>query len=97
MRQKVHINGDGFGDPAGSIGACDAPEGYIADGTDCDDTDAGRAPNAAAGDKHRELFTRYLRQGDSAISAEMPWPFGGISCSVKPRYSLAMGVTHSGR
>jgi HK97 family phage major capsid protein len=34
------------------------------------DAAARRAPNAAAGDKHRELFTRYLRQGDQGVTAE---------------------------
>jgi len=33
------IDGDGFGDFNGGVAACDAPFGYIADGTDCDDTD----------------------------------------------------------
>src|SRR5690606_29162231 len=29
---------DGFGDPATMVSACEAPEGYIADSSDCDDT-----------------------------------------------------------
>jgi hypothetical protein len=32
-------DGDGYGDPAVVADACDAPEGYVRDGTDCDDTD----------------------------------------------------------
>ncbi|MEN9787908.1 MAG: hypothetical protein RLZZ299_3172 [Pseudomonadota bacterium] len=40
---------DGFGDAAVSDAACDAPDGFVADGTDCDDapaTGAGVNPDA---------------------------------------------------
>ncbi|MFP4598401.1 MAG: MopE-related protein, partial [Persicimonas sp.] len=30
-------DGDGFGDPADTVRACEAPAGYVEDGTDCDD------------------------------------------------------------
>lgn len=30
---------DGFGDPLAVVNACSAPEGYVADSTDCDDND----------------------------------------------------------
>jgi hypothetical protein len=33
-------DGDGLGDAASGVQACNAPSGTIADGTDCDDTDA---------------------------------------------------------
>ncbi len=39
-------DGDGYGDPASSVGACDQPTGYGSDGTDCDDGDAGVNPGA---------------------------------------------------
>jgi hypothetical protein len=43
------IDGDGSGDPSVStVSSCDGsiPEGYTADGTDCDDTNAAIHPNA---------------------------------------------------
>ena len=38
---------DGFGDAAVEYAACDAPNGYVADATDCDDEDAAVHPAAA--------------------------------------------------
>ncbi len=37
---------DGFGDPETTVEACSAPEGYVADGTDCDDSDGAINPEA---------------------------------------------------
>jgi hypothetical protein len=39
-------DGDGYGDPSTSATGCTAPTGYVADGTDCDDTDATFHPGA---------------------------------------------------
>ena len=39
-------DGDGYGDAALSLSACDAPSGYVADDTDCDDADATVNPGA---------------------------------------------------
>jgi len=39
-------DGDGFGDPDSIIVALDAPSGFVADGSDCDDTDASVYPGA---------------------------------------------------
>jgi hypothetical protein len=41
---------DGYGDPAVSVEACDAPEGYVALGDDCDDTNAAIHPDAVEDD-----------------------------------------------
>ncbi|MFH1463164.1 MAG: MopE-related protein [Pseudomonadota bacterium] len=40
-------DGDGYGDPEDAETACDAPSGYVSDGTDCDDTRAGVNPAQA--------------------------------------------------
>ncbi|MFH1468880.1 MAG: putative metal-binding motif-containing protein, partial [Pseudomonadota bacterium] len=39
-------DGDGFGDPAASTSACLAPEGFVAEATDCDDTSGDISPDA---------------------------------------------------
>ncbi len=39
-------DGDGYGDPGDAQDACEAPTGYIADGSDCDDGDSGVNPDA---------------------------------------------------
>jgi len=41
-------DGDGYGDPDGeTVTSRDAPEGYVRDDTDCDDTDAANSPGPA--------------------------------------------------
>ncbi len=40
-------DGDGFGDPATSVSDCDGGTAYVADATDCDDTDSAVNPGAA--------------------------------------------------
>jgi hypothetical protein len=39
-------DGDGYGTSSYSASACDAPSGYVADATDCDDGDASAYPGA---------------------------------------------------
>ena len=39
-------DGDDFGASESTLAACDQPSGYVADGTDCDDTDADVSPDA---------------------------------------------------
>ncbi len=40
-------DGDGWGRADDSLEACDAPDGYVVDGRDCDDADPGVSPDAA--------------------------------------------------
>ena len=40
-------DGDGYGDPLTPVQACEAPEGFVADGTDCNDEDADVNPATA--------------------------------------------------
>jgi hypothetical protein len=40
-------DGDTFGDPGSTAEACTAPPGYVADSTDCDDTNAAVHPGAS--------------------------------------------------
>ena len=42
----VDADGDGFGDPAGVVLACEAPPGTVADSTDCDDGSSQVFPGA---------------------------------------------------
>ena len=43
-------DGDGFGDDAGAVLACEAPSGAVAAGGDCDDTDPAYRPDAVEDD-----------------------------------------------
>jgi hypothetical protein len=47
LRPFYHdFDGDGYGDPADAVTACYAPDGYVTDGTDCDDGVRGVSPAA---------------------------------------------------
>ena len=39
-------DGDGYGDPDQTAESCESPEGYVADGSDCDDQQADAHPDA---------------------------------------------------
>lgn len=45
QRWFADTDGDGSGDPYAMVIACQAPEGHVADDTDCDDTDPGLHPD----------------------------------------------------
>ena len=48
------LDGDGFGDPDSMVEECEAPEGYVEDATDCDDSRADVNP-AAVGEVCEDL------------------------------------------
>jgi gliding motility-associated-like protein len=60
-------DGDGFGDAGSTTLACTAPEGYVTDNTDCDDTDALNDSNSAPFAANTEL-TIETHQGFTSIS-----------------------------
>ncbi len=41
------LDSDGYGDASSAVSACATPAGYVADDTDCDDSDAATNPGAA--------------------------------------------------
>jgi uncharacterized protein (TIGR03382 family) len=43
----VDADGDGYGDPGAPVTVCEGEEGFVADNTDCDDTDPSVHPGAA--------------------------------------------------
>ncbi len=43
------LDGDGYGDAANSVAACEQPAGHLADDTDCDDADALVSPAGTEG------------------------------------------------
>ena len=47
---RADTDGDGFGNAAVTVWACTAPTGFVADDTDCDDTEAATYPGAAEPD-----------------------------------------------
>ncbi|MGB0639495.1 MAG: putative metal-binding motif-containing protein [Myxococcota bacterium] len=42
----VDSDGDGYGNASESVSSCEAPSGYVADATDCDDSDSAVNPGA---------------------------------------------------
>lgn len=51
-------DGDGYGDDEEIVLACDAPDGYVADGGDCDDTDANVAEDCGGDEPEEEPTTQ---------------------------------------
>ena len=62
------LDGDSFGDAANTVDACVAPVGYVADNTDCDDSDSELRPDDRDGDGFSTCskLRRYQRDVDSA-------------------------------
>jgi hypothetical protein len=74
-------DGDGYGDPSEWLYTCDAPLGYVIDGTDCDDGDASIHPTAEdivgdGIDQNCDGALEYDLDGDGYESED----FGGPDC-----------------
>jgi len=72
------MDGDGFGNPAVTQIACSQPGGYVANNTDCDDTDALEKPGQvwykdADGDDYSDgmTLTQCLRPANYYVAAEL--------------------------
>ena len=67
-------DGDGFGTPAVTIQACSAPAGYVANNTDCNDSNAAIHPNA----------TELCNGVDDNCNGQIDETFAGLgkNCSV---------------
>ncbi len=64
------FDGDGFGDPADFVDACEAPGGYVLDATDCNDGDASVNPLAS------EICNNVDDDCDGSIDEDVPAPAG---------------------
>lgn len=76
---------DGFGDPADMVTDCTQPEGYVADCSDCDDTDPGSNPQAV------EVCDGIDNNCDQNIDEGNPG--GGQSCNTGLPGVCAAGTT----
>ncbi len=67
-------DGDGYGDASTTTQACDAPTGYVAADTDCDDTDASLFPEAGGscpmGVSCRAILDAGLSTGDDTYTID---------------------------
>jgi len=70
---------DGYGDPATQVLFTNAPDDYISDGTDCDDTDPYTHPGAAPNDSETECMRDQDEDdfGDSVVSGDI---VAGLDC-----------------
>ena len=74
-------DGDGYGDPDNATTACDQPGDYVADSSDCDDSDAAVNPGASetwydGTDQDCDGADDYDQDGDG----ERALDFGGFDC-----------------
>jgi len=69
----LDADGDGFGDPATAVEDCAVPDGYVLDGSDCDDTDPRNAPGLEeVCDFQDNNCDGLVDEGDAAPSSWFP-------------------------
>ena len=80
----VDADSDGYGDEDGTaLSQCDAPSGYVADNTDCDDTDSGINPGESEVEDSTDqdcddmVDEDFYTGGELVISEIMPKPDSG--------------------
>jgi hypothetical protein len=91
-------DGDGYGDPDTPADSCDAPDGYVEDASDCDDSDEAIHPGAEevcdAKDNNCDGITDPSRTFYEDIDGDGYSAYGGLSmdgCSPDPGFAESMG------
>ncbi|MEL6343272.1 MAG: putative metal-binding motif-containing protein [Myxococcota bacterium] len=78
-------DGDGYGDPDTTTTACDAPSGYVIDGTDCDDGSSVTHPGAAPRESLNPQGCYLDLDGDDYGDSSPPWGVSpGSDCADDP-------------
>ncbi len=79
-RWFADLDGDGYGDPTDSLIACDQPDDYVLDNTDCDDFQAVLHPDAPeVCDNIDNDCDGYRDEADPDIIGALPWHFDSDS------------------
>ena len=68
-------DGDGYGDPDQVIDACEAPEGHVPSGTDCDDAEPAAYPMFSVLPRPRGVRCRVVALAE--VVADARWRLGG--------------------
>ncbi|MBM4365045.1 MAG: putative metal-binding motif-containing protein [Deltaproteobacteria bacterium] len=83
---------DGYGSATSSVLSCDAPSGYLADDSDCDDGDASINPAASETcDNVDEDCDGTIDEGVTSISYSAS-TYGGSSCNGNYDYSVTISA-----
>lgn len=92
------VDGDGWGDPGDVMAGCEAPEGFVADGSDCDDADAAVFPDetgACGADTGLTGPIRFLALGDTGDGSAGQYAVGvgmaAVCASVGCDFVLFLG------
>ncbi len=97
------VDEDGFGDAAAVQTACEAPEGYVDNGADCDDTDGDVFPGAEetwnGTDDDCDEETDEGLEAPVEFTVAVTWDDAGVSVAIDggtASYSVGMAETGAG-